>query len=208
MSWSGFSASNLRFIAGRGDICLQNPSFARISGDRGAERRSEPFTAASQQLSPLHGPLRLLISHLGGSQQQNANTAVLGDPALGFGGRILLSARGPTPLGAASPLCMGVKMLPGQAGAASSAGMDEAMDGCCGTGARGRPSGGSRRGGARGARRGLQPAPRAEGLTAAILFAASLQMIQHNKTYNSLLEKKKVIVPTATVTQPHYTHIY
>ena len=33
--------------------------------------------------------------------------------------------------------------------------------------------------------------PGAEGL-AAILFAASLQMIQHNKTYNSLLEERKL----------------
>lgn len=135
MSRSGFSASNLRFIAGRGAVCLQNPSFARTSGDRGAERRWEPFTAASQQLSPLHGPLKLLISHLGGSQQQNANSTELGDPLLGFWGRILLSTKGSTPQGAASLLCTGVKMLPGQAGAVSSAGTDEAIDGCCGTGA-------------------------------------------------------------------------
>lgn len=33
---------------------------------------------------------------------------------------------------------------------------------------------------------------RAEGLTAAILFPATLQMIQHNKTYNSPLEKRKL----------------
>lgn len=33
---------------------------------------------------------------------------------------------------------------------------------------------------------------RAEGLTAAILFPVTLQMIQHNKTYNSPLEKRKL----------------
>lgn len=38
----------------------------------------------------------------------------------------------------------------------------------------------------------VSAALRAGGLTAAILFPANLQMIQHNKTYNSLLEKRKL----------------